>query len=174
MNTSNKTKNIVLTALFAAMICITIAFLFHIPTGFNGGYIHLGDTLIYLAAVLLPTPYAMVAAGLGGGLADALTGGMLWVIPTIIIKPILVLFFTSKSDNIICKRNILAVFIAGVVGCFGYYLAGAIISGNFIAPLATLYLEFIQPIVNGIIFVVVGYALDKIKIREKISQASVK
>ncbi len=174
MNTSIKTKNIVLTALFAAMICITIAFLFHIPTGFNGGYIHLGDTLIYLAAVLLPTPYAMAAAAIGGGLADTLTGGMLWVIPTIIIKPIMVLFFTSKEDNIICRRNIIAVFVAGFVGCFGYYLAGAIISGNFIAPLATLYLEFIQPLASGIIFLVAGYSLDKIKIREKISHASVK
>ncbi len=174
MSTSNKTKNIVLTALFAAMICITIAFLFHIPTGFNGGYIHLGDTLIYLAAVLLPTPYAMVAAGLGAGLADTLTGGILWVIPTIIIKPTMVLFFTSKDDSIICRRNILAVFIAGFVGCFGYYLAGAIISGNFIAPLATLYLELIQPLVSGIIFIVAGYSLDKIKFREKISHASVK
>lgn len=173
MSTSNKTKNIVLTALFAAMICITIAF-FHIPTGFNGGYIHLGDTLIYLAAVLLPTPYAMVAAGLGAALADTLTGGILWVIPTIIIKPAMVLFFTSKTDNIICRRNILAVFIAGIVGCFGYYLAGAIISGNFISPLATLYLELIQPLVSGIIFVVAGYSLNKIKIREKISHASVK
>ena len=147
---------------------------FHIPTGFNGGYIHLGDTLIYLAAVLLPTPYAMVAAGLGGALADTLTGGILWAIPTIIIKPTMVLFFTSKADNIICRRNILAVFIAGIVGCLGYYLAGAIISGNFIAPLITLYLELIQPLVSGIIFVVVGYSLNKIKIREKISHVSVK
>lgn len=174
MNTSNKTKNIVLTALFAAMICVTIAFIFHIPTGFNGGYIHLGDTFIYLAASLLPTPYAMIAAGLGAGLADTLTGGMVWVIPTIIIKPIMVLFFTSKEDNLLCRRNILALFMAGIVGCFGYYLAGAIISGNFIAPLATLYLEAIQPIVSGIIFLVAVYAFDKIKIKERIFQVTAK
>ena len=41
--------------------------------GFNGGYIHLGDALIYLAAVLLPAPYAMAAGAIGGGLADLLT-----------------------------------------------------------------------------------------------------
>lgn len=174
MNTSSKTRNIVLTALFAAMICITTAFLFHIPSGFNNGYIHLGDTLIYLAAVLLPTPYAMAAAAIGAGLADTLSGGMIWVIPTIIIKPIMVLFFTSKADNIICRRNIIAVFVAGLFGCLGYYLAGAIISGNFIAPLVTLYIEFIQPLGSGIIFLVAAYSLDKVKIREKISHASVK
>ena len=116
----------------------------------------------------------MIAAGLGAGLADALTGGMVWVIPTIIIKPVMVLFFTSKSDKLLCKRNVLALFMAGFVGCFGYYLAGAIMSGNFIAPLATLYLEVIQPVISGIIFLVAVYAFDKIKIRERISQFAVK
>lgn len=168
MNTNNKTKNIVFIALFAAIICTAISFIPRIPTGFNGGYIHLGDTFIYLAAVLLPTPYAMLAAGIGAGLADILAGGMLWVIPTIIIKPTMVLFFTSKSDKLLCKRNVLALIFAGIVGCFGYYLAGAIISGNFIAPIASLYLEIIQPLVNSIIFILVAYAFDKISIKERI------
>lgn len=168
MKTSIKTRNLVLAALFAAFICVTIVFV-HIPTGFNGGYIHLGDTFIYLAAVLLPAPYAMLAAGIGAGLSDALTGGMIWVLPTIIIKPIMVLFFTSKEDNIICKKNILAVFIAGIVGWFGYYLAGAVISGNFIAPLATFFIDIIQPIGSGIIFLIAGYSLDRVKIRQRLS-----
>ncbi|MDV4152779.1 TIGR04002 family protein [Clostridium sp. AL.422] len=173
MNTSNKTRQIVITALFVAIICIT-TFVFHIPTGFNGGYIHLGDTFIYIAASLLPTPYAMVAAGLGAGLSDALSGGMLWIIPTMIIKPIMVLFFTSKKNNLVCKRNVLAVFIAGFIGVLGYYIAGAIISGNFISPFATLFMELIQPIASGIIFLLAGYALDRIKIREIISSATAK
>ncbi|CDG01693.1 ECF transporter S component [Clostridium chauvoei] len=59
MNNMDKTKRIVLTALFAAIICITTAFIFHIPTGMNGGYIHIGDAFIYIAASLLPTPYAI-------------------------------------------------------------------------------------------------------------------
>lgn len=168
MKENIKTRNLVITALFAALIYVITAFL-HIPTGFNGGYIHLGDILIYLAAVLLPTPYAMISAAIGAGLSDALSGGMLWVLPTIIIKPVMVLFFTSKDNNIICKRNISAVFLAGIVGWFGYYLAGAIISGNFIAPLATFFMELIQPIASGIIFLMLSYSLDRIKIRKRLS-----
>jgi uncharacterized repeat protein (TIGR04002 family) len=168
MKENIKTRNLVITALFAALIYVITAFL-HIPTGFNGGYIHLGDILIYLSAVLLPTPYAMISAAIGAGLSDALSGGMLWVLPTIIIKPVMVLFFTSKDNNIICKRNISAVFLAGIVGWFGYYLAGAIISGNFIAPLATFFMELIQPIASGIIFLMLSYSLDRIKIRKRLS-----
>jgi uncharacterized membrane protein len=65
-------KIIVLTALFAAIIYITTAYLFHIQTGLNGGFIHLGDTFIYLAACVLPAPFAMIAAALGAGLLTLL------------------------------------------------------------------------------------------------------
>ena len=166
MNTSIKTKNIVIAALFAALIFI--ATMVHIPTGFNGGYIHIGDTFIYLAAVLLPTPYAMLSAGVGAALCDGLSGAALWVLPTLIIKPLMVLCFKRNQEKIFSKINILSVIIAGLVGWFGYYIFGAIISGNFLAPLATFFIEMIQPIISGIIFLVVGYALDKINIKEKI------
>ena len=65
----NSTKHIQLicvTGLFAAMIYVLTAWL-HIPTG--AGYTHAGDGLIYLAASMLPTPYAMAAGAIGAGLA---------------------------------------------------------------------------------------------------------
>ena len=60
------------TALFAAAITVMTAYMLHIPLP-TGGYIHLGDALIYLAACLLPVPYAAAAAAVGAGLADLLT-----------------------------------------------------------------------------------------------------
>lgn len=167
MNKDNKIKKIVLTAMLSAIICIT-TMIFHIPIGFNGAYIHLGDTFIFLAAVILPKPYAMIAAILGAGLADFLSGGIVWIIPTIIIKPIMVAFLTSKNKDLLCRRNIFLVFIAGFIGSIGYYLAGAIMVGSFITPLPSFFLDLIQPISSGIIFLGIGYALDKINIREKI------
>ena len=58
-----------LTGLFASMITVMTAYIFHVPYGANGGYIHFGDALIYVAAVILPRPYALAAAAIGGGLA---------------------------------------------------------------------------------------------------------
>ena len=69
-------KNIVLAGLMAAMICLATTFL-HINVG-TSGYIHLGDTIIYMAAVLLPTPYAVAAASIGGVLADIFSGAAVW------------------------------------------------------------------------------------------------
>lgn len=161
------TKKLVLTSLFAALICITTG-LFKIPTGFNGGYIHLGDVLIYLAATVLPTGYAVLAAAIGGGLADLLTGGAIWMLPTIIIKSIIALYFTSKAKTIICRKNIIAVFLGGLTGLIGYYIAGGIITGNFITSLVMLPMESIQPLASGIIFIILGKYLDKIEFKSKL------
>ena len=83
-NTKNKTMTtsftnskqirlLTTTALFAALITIFTAYIGHVPVGTNGGYIHFGDSLIYIAAAVLPMPYAFAAGAIGGGLADLLT-----------------------------------------------------------------------------------------------------
>lgn len=49
-----KMKNLTLSAMFAAVIMLMILYLFHIPVGSSGGYVHFGDAFIYLAACFLP------------------------------------------------------------------------------------------------------------------------
>jgi uncharacterized repeat protein (TIGR04002 family) len=170
MRTKSTLYNLVTAAVFAAIIFLATAYLFHIPTGFNSGYIHLGDTFIYLVACILPTPYAMAAASIGAALSDGLTGSAIYVIPTLIIKAILVLYFTSKSTSIINKRNVIAIFLAGITGLLGYYLAESVMVNNFIAPLFEIPIGCIQPIASGILFVVVGMSLDKAKIKQRIKK----
>ena len=80
-----KVSRLTSTALFAALICVTTAYIFHIPFGVNGGYVHIGDSLIYLAAAFLPTPYAMFAGAIGGAMADILTAPV-YAPATFIIK----------------------------------------------------------------------------------------
>ena len=59
-----KMKNLTLSAMFAAVIMLMILYLFHIPVGSSGGYVHFGDAFIYLAACFLPMPYACGAAAM--------------------------------------------------------------------------------------------------------------
>ena len=103
----SKIYNITLTGIFAALITIFTAYIGHMPVGANGGYVHFGDGLIYLAAAILPAPYAMAAGAIGGGLADLLTAPA-WAIATIIIKALLVIPFTNKGSTILNKRNYIA------------------------------------------------------------------
>ena len=72
MSQRENLRLLVTAALFAAAITVMTAYMLHIPIP-TGGYIHLGDALIYLAACLLPVPCAAAAAAIGAGLADLLT-----------------------------------------------------------------------------------------------------
>ncbi|MFI3164210.1 MAG: TIGR04002 family protein [Bacillota bacterium] len=159
-----ETKTITLTSLFAGLIFIFTAYISHIPTGV--GYVHFGDAFIYLAACLLPRKYAMMAAAIGAGLADIATGGMLWVLPTIIIKPCLVAMF-SRDCNMLAKRNIIACVVAGIFGVLAYFVAEVIIFGNYAVAVANFASGFIQPVGSMIFFILIATALNGLKIGVK-------
>lgn len=154
------------SALFAALICITTAYILHIPVGANSGYVHVGDAIIYLAASVLPTPYAMIAAGIGGAMADLLTAPV-WAVATFIIKMINVLPFTWKKDKIINKRNVIALVISGLITFIGYYIAEGIMFGSWAALLASLLSGWIQPLGSAIVFLILGTALDHLNFKQK-------
>ncbi|WP_419727320.1 TIGR04002 family protein [Terrisporobacter petrolearius] len=167
-NVSSKTRTLVSASLFAGIICITIAYFLHIPVGGNGGFVHVGDAFIYLAAVLLPTPYAACAAAIGAGMADILTGSANWALATIIIKPMLVIFFTNRSKKIINTRNIFAAIIAGIVGTVLYMIAEGIMYGSFVSAFVLSLVGLVQPLGSFIVFVVIGLVFDKLKIKEMV------
>lgn len=166
---STKMRYITLTGLLAAMIAIMTAYICHIPVGVNGGYVHFGDSLIYIAATLLPTPYALAAAAIGGGLADLMTAPM-WAPATIIIKMLITVPFTNKAAKIITPRNIIATVIAYLISGIGYFFAEYIIFGAFgTAFLASMSESLIQSGGSAVFFVIFGLALDKVHMKNKLS-----
>lgn len=155
-----------ITGLFAAMITLMTAYICHIPYGTNGGYIHFGDALIYIAAVLLPRPYALAAAAIGGGLADLLTAPM-WAPATIIIKMLIALPFTSQQAKILNKRNIIAPLFSLLISATGYYLAEGILFGSFLAPIASFLGSVIQSGGSAVLFFLLAGALEKTHVKAK-------
>lgn len=164
--TRKSTTLMAFTGLFAAMIALMTAYLFHVPYGTHGGYIHFGDTLIYIAAAMLPRPYAIVAAALGGAIADLMTAPM-WAPATMIIKMLITLPFTSENGKILKKRNMAAPFIAMVVTVVGYYIAEGIMFGSFYAALASAWGNMIQGVGSAVFFFVLASAFDKVHLKTK-------
>ncbi len=156
----SKLKYLTVTGLMAAMITIMTAYICHIPTGINGGYIHFGDAVIYLSAALLPTPYALAAAAVGGGLADLLTSP-LWAPATVIIKMLVALPFTSRSAKIITARNVAACVIAYFISGLGYFLAEYLLFGTMPALIASMSGSLIQSGGSAVFFIILGTALDR-------------
>ncbi len=153
-------KKITYTGVFAALIFLAV-YLIHVPIGPNGSYIHFGDAFIYLAATVLPLPYAMVAAAVGAGLSDALApGGMVWLPATLLIKPLLCLAF-GKADKNQMKKIIPAVVIGSVITIFGYSLAAWLLFGNIGAVVAELPISLLQAVGSGLLFVLLSKALSR-------------
>ena len=160
-----KIKLMCLAGVFTALVYVFTAYL-NIPS--HTGYTHVGDGFIYLAACLLPLPYAAFVGAVGALLADCLTGFAIWAPGSVIIKAVAVLFFVRKSEKIITLRNALALLPASAVCIGGYYLYEAIITGNFVAPIAGIPGYITQSVLSSILFVVLGLALDKIKAKDHI------
>ena len=167
MNNRQKLRQLILAALFAAAIAVMTAYLLHIPIP-TGGYIHLGDTLLYLAAGLLPTPYAAGAAAVGGGLADLLTAPV-WVLPTVVIKALVTLLFTSRGQKILVSRNIAAVFGAALLSPAAYGLAACLLMGGAYAFVPQFLGTLIQGVGSGLLFGVLALALDRAGIKARLS-----
>lgn len=163
---ASKVKYITMTGIMAALITLMTAYICHIPVGVNGGYVHFGDSLIYLAAVLLPTPYALAAAAIGGGLADLLTAPM-WTVATVIIKMLITIPFTNKSKKIVTPRNVFATVIAYLISGLGYFVAEYILFGTKSVLLVSMSQSLIQSGGSAVFFIVFGLALDKSHVKNR-------
>ena len=160
----SKVRNLTMTGIMAALITIMTAYICHVPVGVNGGYVHFGDSLIYLAAVLLPRPYALAAAAIGGGMADLLTAPM-WTLATVIIKMLIILPFTNKATKIVTARNVLATVLAYFISGLSYFLAEYLLFGTWSVLLVSMSQSLIQSGGSAVFFVIFGLALDKMKVK---------
>lgn len=162
----SRIKYLTITGVMAAMITIMTAYICHIPVGTNGGYVHFGDTLIYLAAALLPRPYAMIAAAIGGGMADLLTAPM-WTVATVIIKMLITIHFTGKSAKIVTKRNVIATVLAYFISGLGYFLAEYLLFGTWSVLLVSMSQSLVQSGGSAVFFIILGLALDKMNVKKR-------
>jgi len=158
-----KIRQLTIAGIFTALVFLATAYL-HIPVG--TGYVHIGDAFIYTAASMLPLPYALFVSIGGAVLADCLSGFALWAPASAIIKGVSVLLFTRK-DKIICAKNIIAVFLSWIICIGGYYLYEAVISGNFIVPLASIGGNVLQCVFSTIAYIIIGISADKLKRSQK-------
>lgn len=166
----NKSVKLLTSAAMFAALTLALTY-FHTPMpNANGGYVHLGDAVIFLAASILPLPYACAAAAVGGAMADLLSGFAVWAPATLIIKALLALCFTSKQETILCKRNYFAAIGTFIFTIGGYYLAEGIIYGNFTAPAASIVGNLTQWLGSWIVYLLVAVSLDKAGFKKSITK----
>ena len=171
MRNKKQLLRVTYTAIFTAIILLATSII-KFSTGLGEGYIHLGDCFVYLSACVLPFPYCLFAGGLGGALADILSGYAIWAIPTMIIKmlnavPFAIICRKYKSNKILSKQVVLMTVVSGIITILGYFVAECILYSVASATLSLLG-NTIQAVASGIIFVIIAKATDKINLKSKI------
>lgn len=125
------------TAMFAALACV-LTMLPQIPVP-TGGYVHFGDSIIYIAAAFLgPVPAAIVGA-VGHSLADILSGYAIFALPTFIIKGIVGFVAGKILYNKTDMRHIMLAGISALALIMsGYFITETIIYGVSVAMLSLI------------------------------------
>lgn len=107
-------KKIVYSGLMIALVFVA-TFSIRIPVPFTQGYIHAGDSMIFISAILLGSDVGFIAGGIGSAMADIAGGYAIWALPTLIIKSImggLVGIFGRKSDK---KKTKLQITVTSII-----------------------------------------------------------
>lgn len=139
MKTKLNTQKIVLVGLLAAITCIA-TMLIRIPT--TKGYIHIGDSIVILSAIILGPIFGGLAASIGSFMADILAGYYMFAFATLIIK-----FLAAFGAGFVFKAMkhlkhiplLLKVVVAGITSevlvILGYFIFEIFYEGYAIALL---------------------------------------
>lgn len=173
MKKNNHLLNVVYASVFAALITVMTSQI-SIKTGINDGYLHFGDAMIYLASCMLPLPYALAAASIGGGIADIIAGAAVWAVPTAIIKalnalPFALVFTLKKAKQPNKILNIYTGFmpiVSGIITIFGYLLAEGIMY-TFPTAWTSVPISCVQAGGSALIYYIAAFALDKVKFKSR-------
>lgn len=166
-----KTQKIVIAAMLAALTCIA-TMIIKIPSPLKG-YLNLGDCVVLLSGWLLSPLYGFLAAGLGSGLADLISGYGVYVPATFIIKGVMAIaayfgfrFLQNKVTNI--SARIVSGIVAELIMVFGYYVFEGFLYG-FGASLVNIPANAVQ----GVTGLIIGTILIKIFEKSKIVKTEV-
>lgn len=162
--TSLKIRDIVQIGLLSALTFVA-AWAIHIPYG-NGGVIHLGDSVIFLTAVVFGRKYAALSGAIGMTMFDILSGFSVWAPYTFAIKAVMGLIAGSMANMRGSKggsslMNAAGMLLAGIWMIFGYYAAEAVIIWSVVQPLFSIFGNVIQFMASAAIAFVIIAAIKK-------------
>lgn len=163
-NVNNKVLRLVLLAMFTAAIALATAYL-AFPTGL-GGYVNLGDGIIFMGAMLMG-PAGAISAGVGSALADIIGGYTLYAPATFVIKAamgVLVgLLYRRKGGTVSFIVNVVLFILAEIIMVVGYFGYECILYG-FSGALAGVPANAIQGCAGIVIGTVFAPFVKKIRL----------
>ena len=108
------TRKIVMSAMLSALICVA-TMIIKIQITPNG-YVNFGDGVVILAGFLLGPLYGFMAAGIGSALADLLSGFVVYMPITFVVKGLMAVAAVLVAKGLFRVVNkTLAIILATVI-----------------------------------------------------------
>ena len=162
-NISYQTRALVMTALLAALSFVA-TLVIRIPSP-TGGYMNLGDTVVLLGAYLLGGAYGAAAGAIGPALADLVSGYIVYVPATLVIKAVMALIAAGIYHA--CGRRprslILATPRAAPWMVIGYWLYDGILMGSLAGSLAGVPSNLVQSALGIVASTALALALRTVR-----------
>lgn len=165
---SQNTMDLIINAMLIALVFLSTFFLnIKLPIAANGGLVHLGTAMLFIASILFGPKKAALAGAIGMGLFDIVGGWALWAPITIVARGlqgyIVGKIAWSKGRNgTSIAFNVIATIVSIPFMIAVYYIGEGILYGNWIAPLASVPGDLVQNILGIIVAVPVCVALKKV------------
>ncbi len=163
-----KTFDLIITSVLAALIFLATFFInIKLPISINGGLVHLGTAMLFIASILFGPKKGALAGAIGMGLFDIVGGWLLWAPITIVARG-LQGFIVGKISWAKGRKgsslalNITATIISMPFMIAVYYFGEVILYGNWITPLTSIPGDILQNVLGIIIAVPVCVALKKV------------
>ena len=165
--TRQKTLSIAMTAMLIALVFIATLFVnIKLPIKANGGLVHLGTAMLFIASILFGPKKGARAGAAGMGLFDIVGGWLIWAPITIVARGLQGFIVGKiawangrKGDSI--AFNIVAMIISMPVMLAVYYIGEVILYNNSVAPLASIPGDMIQNLLGLIVAIPVCLLLKK-------------
>lgn len=161
------TKDMVQTALLTALVFVSTSFInIKLPILSSGGLVHLGNVMLFIAAIIFGKQKGAIAGAVGMGLFDLSSGWALWAPFTFIIRGVMgyivgSIAWSKGKNGSSFMINLLAIFVSAIWMIVGYYISEIILYGNWLAPMASIPGNITQLVVGAVIGLPITEVLRK-------------
>lgn len=144
LNVNYKTKDLVTSSMLIALVFVATYIHFPSPFSINsGGLIHLGNIMLFVAAIIFGKYKGAIAGSFGMGLFDLFSGYGVWAPFTFIIRGVMGFIIGHFAHSHHRNRNnfvwtIFGLVIASVWMVLGYFISNIIIYHSVPAAISSV------------------------------------
>ena len=159
-------KFIVVNGLAIALVLVAAMFVhIRVPIAGAGGMIHLGDLPLFVFALLYGRKTGALAGAFGLTLFDLMSGWTLWAPFTFFIAGA-----AGYAAGLAGEKNptnklgiyVFSMLAANLITIIGYYAVEVILYGNWLAPVGSVPLNFLQVTLAAILALPIAKRLKKL------------